>query len=783
MRYLLVHFVGPDAVSDVVEATSGSVVELFVGDQSVPPDVKTPDGQFTFTLPEEETTSNILLRVGERDYRLEPGVLERLSAPDVGNAIPLMVVTQPASDRPSQSFFQTRIQPKDLKPIEVPLVAGNPGDDLIPTNSVATKETRNYLEPSVELRAVADWVPGLLYELDTFWEPLGWALDEWIDTISLAPYEDTMHSSADLSTDASARSGSSTVAVDQGTTRTEDEATVEEETEISTNVSAAGRGFQAGVGGTSSGNTTITIDPIASLTRAVTGAVQLGYSSNSFSSSSLGHGDLKREVSNRLEQSTNLDRLQNERAVAGAVGRLRESRRLQAMRNLAGGRALNLAVFSVTRQWLVSTVQARVRPIVFIRAQDLDVPFTPEDVFVHRAALMQALHESWVKEAVERVAKQYVPSPRSYMSVDGSLTDDEARESNAEIMVNAFHGGFTIDDPGKGEKSVVRVRALFRNARGGDDEHFDYEVEASREGEVVEFSTNVDRPLRLLTGWSFEFINPGVRLDRHARLTSVHVELHTSLFEGDPPPSPIQVSLPERIDLPANYARTFARSVRTDYAQAPERYYQSAEVARLLRYLNANLAHYRLAIDLQRDPASRFAELSKRPGGNNLPVDMRPVGVAGTHLAFLSDHPTTSPGDDPEPVRQLLSTPAGGTFMEVLAGHTEISVPDDKPGWPAVIIGEKASLTWPTPVQLPPVSAPQGALEDQKLPSVTKPEPGVSELIGKLAETVGSIEKLTAAVQAQSERTKAAVPALPAPPAGGESAKAGATEGAKNTDT
>ncbi len=779
MRYLVVDLV--DVVGDLDDETSpGPLVELYVEGVAAERHEEAAEGStITFVYPDEATEVEPTLRVGRRAFALRPEVLEHYVAPNVEAARPLRMPARPASDIPFQSSFPTRVQPRHVRPPGDPVIAGNPGAGAIPVNAVATKETSQYLAPAEELRMEADWVPGWLLEFETYWEPLGWALDQWVDTLSLGPFEDTLQSVADTSTDASARSGSVTSATDRSGLQRGSSDTADEEANLSMEASATGRGVQLGLGNTSSTSAAVNVNPIETLARAVTGAVQFGYSSSAFSLDAATRGELKRTVATRLEQSTTLDRLQNAEALANSLGRFSESRRLRALRNLTVGGTMNLALFSVVRQWLVTTVQARTRPVVFIRIHQLDVPFVAEDVFRHRAVLSSVLRETTLSAALESCAARFVPeaagSTLSPREVDAHVS------SSTDVMVRRVVGRASVADPAKGEGSYIVIRALFRDADGGDeDESFEEMVEAKGRGDEVAISIEVSRPIRLLAGWEFGFINPGAKWDTRASLTSVDLDLEVIQPPGDSP-SRLKVSLPSTIAMSVHSPRYFARGVPAVTRNSPEQTYLPRDEARLLAHLNAFRSYYRQAIDLANDPASRFATLSERAGGHALPVDMSPVGVAGAHLAFLTDDgvapsefETTSPGDDPAPFRQLLSTPAGGTFVELLKGGTEIPKPEKGVEWPSVTPSEKGSVPWPSPVQLAPVTASHQALANSPAQTAETPAAGASEVLTKLTDMLGSVEELAASLKSLQDDAKEAIPKTSA-------AAAGKSEGAKPT--
>jgi hypothetical protein len=277
---------------------------------------------------------------------------------------------------------------------------------------------------------------------------------------------------------------------------------------------------------------------------------------------------------------------------------------------------MNLALFSVVRQWLVTTVQARTRPVVFIRIHDLAVPFGAEDVFLHRAVLSAVLRDTSLSVALETCAARFVPD--AALSTPSPLEHAQA-SSTAEEMVRRVVGRASVGDPARGAGSYVVIRALFRNPYGDEDERFEHRIDAEGRGDDVEISIEVNRPVRLLAGWEFEFINPGAKWDTRATLTSVDLDLEVSQPPEDSP-SRLKVSLPSTIELSVRGPRYFGRGVPAVTRNSPEHTYVRRDEARLLAHLNAFRPHYRLAIDLANDPASRLAQVSERAGAHALPV-------------------------------------------------------------------------------------------------------------------------------------------------------------------
>ncbi|HEY0519371.1 MAG TPA: hypothetical protein VGC84_07740 [Ilumatobacteraceae bacterium] len=699
------------------------------------------------------------LRIGDQDHDLRSGVFANFLAPDPTEAAPLSLIAQPSTDQPFQSTFQTRIRPADATARAMLPIGGTPCDQNIPVNAVASKEVNNFLDPSGNLHASTKTATGFLREYETYWEPLGWAMDEWIDTLSLAPFEDTVVSTVDISSDGSAESDATTTAKDRSAGATSSEGSVKEKTGIEASSAASGRGFHAGIGTPSPGTAPLSINSLASLAQFVTGAAQVGYSSSTISGANGARGDVQREVANRIEQSASIERLQNAAALARSVGKLRESRQLRALRNLAGGSAVNLALFSVVKQWLVTTVEARTRPVLFVRVNKVDVPFEARDVFLHRDVLLAVLRDSTLDESVAECATTYVPhaGTTETHSEDGAPAEGEDWLATAQLV--KVVGNAVVTDPAKGRGSHVLVRAVFRDPVTGRDDALTKIVDATERGQPVAFELEIDRPLERLVGWSFEYDNPGATWHKHAELSSVRLVAHIeSASTGETKRRELAVDLPSTVAMLVDEPRRFVRSIPVYRRSTGHHEYHPADRARLLEHLNANRAYYRLAIDLQRDPATRFVELSKRLGEGPFPADMRPVGVAGVHLAFLFEGPSTSSGDAPAPITRLVSTPAGGTFMQVAEGCNHVAAATGGPGWPSVVVGENGSITWPAPVQLTAPASTSQTLPDAAPKAPETVDTGPSELLAKLETALKSIDTLNAALKEQQDAAKAATP-------------------------
>jgi hypothetical protein len=454
--------------------------------------------------------------------------------------------------------------------------------------------------------------------------------------------------------------------------------------------------------------------------------------------------DLRNDVISRLEQATTTQRVASNESLARTANAWGEARRLRALRNLGVGRSENLALFSVVRQWLVSTVETPAKSIVLIKAYELDKPFEHGDLFVHRQVLQDGLLEPELTDALDHAAAEFEP-----------LADHApAIESPPSDVVDRAKGKLVVNDPARGRGSVIKISALFEHT--GVQRPFSTTVEASEQDQTVEFEIPIEsQPLSQLAGWTFEFINPGhFNWDVNAAVTPVEVEL----IAGE---KPAKAAIPGPIALWPGAAKTFPSGLTTPNPPAPQPPAidkQSNDVRRILAHLNANRAYYRLLIDLCMDPVSRFMHLLERQPRPPMPADLQPVGVAGAHLAFLTDEPSRSPADNKLPILTVLSTPAGGTYLEVLEGRTQVALATQTENWPKVALPQNSTLPWPPAMEMPSVEgAPTETSKDApKLPEApSKPEAALPDKIADVVKSIETLQSVVKALQAEVPKKSA----------------------------
>jgi len=390
------------------------------------------------------------------------------------------------------------------------------------------------------------------------------------------------------------------------------------------------RGWSAGVSGSPEGAAALA-NPLLALAQGVVGTFQVNFENATTSVRGGLDADLSRDVVNRIEQETSQQRARNNESLARVANAWRETRRLRALRNLGPGRSENLALFSVVRQWLVTTVEAPPQKIVLIKAHELDKPFAQEDLFVHRAVLAAGQLDPLLGDAVARGASAYRPA---------AAANEPAED---DPVLERITGKLAVSDPAGGEGSFIRVEVVFDT--GNDDRVFEVKVAAPHEG-AFPFEVAVDGPLHKLVSWRFTFVNPGWMADQRTSFTPVDVEVHAG-------GSSWRVYTPGPITLRPHDAEGYEWAflppaiARPPAAHGTE---PAEQIQQLLVHLNANQPYYRLLIDLHTDPVTRFVRLAERHPQVPMPVDLRPIGVAGAHLAFLTGEDVTSPGDDEPPI-------------------------------------------------------------------------------------------------------------------------------------
>jgi hypothetical protein len=694
------------------------------------------DGAFVVTLDNEDAETDAPLEIDGGRYIVPSGIVRQHLAQSAAAARPFPlsdVWIAPPSD------FPTRVGPWNVKPVEAgAVVAGGADGSSPPLNLVAEKQTESVLATDAPL-GVEEVAYGNLRQFETYWEPLGWALDEWIGTTSLAPFEDTVHSGVDVSSGGSRTDSDRLDEASRAAAATASDVASGEAVRAKVEAESRSRGWSAGVGGPPPAGSTpptggavadaalAVANPALALAKSVVGASQVKVE-NATTSLSGGMGaDLSKHVTSRIEQDASQRRAASNESLARVANAWAESRRLRALRNLGEGRSENLALFSVVRQWLVTTLEVRPKRIVFIKAHELDQPFEPADLFLHRAVLADRLLDRNLVAALEDGAAAYGPPA-------AAADPPPVNNAKAERVI----GKLVIADPAKGRKSVIRMAVLFETASG--DRAFGLDVTADREG-TYSFDIEVRGLLRKLAGWRFEFINPGLRWDHRAAVIPIEVEVHTD--DGAVP-----VEIPGPIVLAPGAPKIVGRGFTTPGAPPPhEAVETSGDVQRVLAHLNAKRAYYRLAIDLETDPVTRFARLAARAPHVTMPADLQPVGVAGAHLAFVTGDEGPAPEDD-VPVQRVLSTPAGATFVEVLEGRTSIDAAATVADRPKIALAKDESLPWPSPIALSAIEDGKDVPAGESAKTADAAAEPAAELPEKLAKIMDSLRTLQSTVDA-----------------------------------
>ena len=353
------------SVHYLVIKTRHEVAEVAVRLGEREPTVTKPQPDVLVVEVQDDDDGALKIAAGERDFELPPELLTRHLAASPEAAIPIVISDVHA---PHQSPFTPRVDP-DLHAKPLPhdaVIAGGPDGTPLPVNAVGQKQTDSFLATNRPLGA-EDLTYGHLRQFETNWEPLGWALDEWIDTFSLGPFEDTVEGGIDIS------SGGRRETFGAGSTskgsRSESlgQTSVREAMQTALEADSQARRLSAGVGGPPKGAAPLT-NPLMALAQNVIGSFQVNFEKATTSVRGGLDADLSRDVVNNIEQETSQKRSRSNESLASLANAWRETRRLRAVRNLSQGRAENLALFSVVRQWLVTTVEAPPQQIVLIKA-------------------------------------------------------------------------------------------------------------------------------------------------------------------------------------------------------------------------------------------------------------------------------------------------------------------------------------------------------------------------------------------------------------------------------
>lgn len=621
-------------------------------------------------------------------------------------------------------------------------------DAAVRTNEVGTRYVVTTLDTVADLRPGVVG-SGTLREFETYWEPVGWALDDWVATDSLPPGEDRAVAEASGTDQATAGRDETTEALDVMDAAARSATSTSEVMRLMASTRTASRGVHLGLGRNAGTASTVhAVDPVGALVSAVTGAIQLGVSAGDSSGQARSTAALSREIATGIEQATRQLRETRARALVDTLAEHRERRLLRAVRNPSPHRPLNLASFSLCRQWLVTTAPAAVRRVVLVPVEGLDRPFTEDEVFTLRESLEGVLLDPLLEEDLAVLARDHDPTARPHL--------------------RALEGSLVLYDDAGGSGSSVVVRASVRTSTGRT-------VDAVAELKPpprVNIRQAFTIPLDLDRGeWptvvrlSAVFLNPGLQVDRTAGIREIEVRARLSDDEV--------VRLVTRRDVALDLDRPAPLGEALDVG--PSRFAgQSRAAARLLQHLNSRLPYYRLAVDLLQDTATRFVSLEARfPDTLRRVGDLHPVGATGTHIALPGRSPAQPSPDRSDVVRELVSVPTGATFVEAVSGGRSSAHDGELPRTPLTF----ADVTWPAITQLsqatlgtaPTAPAATGS------PAVTHATGG-TELKDTLAALATSLEKaaeqVTAATTAATAAATAAAteaakkPEGPTPPEG-----------------
>lgn len=587
---------------------------------------------------------------------------------------------------------------------------------------------------------------GELIEIEAVWEPLGWVVEDWVETIAVAPSEHTAIS--DMAVDGTSRTVGAAADEVRSRAGSDESSTVstQDVMQMATNVLTSGSGVYAGLNREPS---VTSVDPVASLAQAVTGTLQLGYSSARATTAAEYGGDVRRELESAIQRVTTQLRSSRSRLSSDSVGRLLEQRRLRVIRNPSVAHTLNLAVFSVARQWRVRTREARRAPVVFVAVEDVSKPFDADEVFRYRTVLSGVLLDPQLVEPLNRTAARHLRTPadgvRLLTGIEGRVTFSDApmRGSWVSITVQARRVGEAMHPldadmpssivPGQGYRFPIATSGY-------------QETELSAVLLTMHANQNgLDRRAEISDLQLFAVFSDGTRT------TLLDLENRLELLDGRPRLLP----LPRPPAAPVD----------------PE-----AEEDRVLTHLDAHRHYYRLAIDLQRDAVSRFVALTGRePPVPVLPLDMNPVGVAGAHIAFLCAEADREGGtgavhrrhDVDEGTEVMLTTPSDGVLVETVPGAGAASVdadawrPSDLPMadggfvWPSPVAGFPAAPAVPTTGGGADPAPPEGAAPASSAEPVTKPD--LEELAKSLTSMLpGLIADAMGAASAQNGADPAA---------------------------
>ncbi|MDQ4117077.1 MAG: hypothetical protein M3235_08935 [Actinomycetota bacterium] len=584
-------------------------------------------------------------------------------------------------------------------------------------SSVARRHTALQLCADSDLVVGSSDVRGDLIEIQVEWVPLGWVVEDWIKTIAVAPSEHAALSEADVDGtsrfvgDLSAESDAWSEVGESSSRSTH------EVMRLATNVLTSGRGVNAGF---SARPGPASVDPVASLAQAVTGTLQLGYSSATVEENGSYGANVQQELGAAIQRVATELRSSRSRSRSDSVGRLLDRRTLRVVRNPSTAHTLNLAVFSLARKWRVRTCKVRRARVVFVSVAAVSEPFTVDEVFRYRPVLAGVLLDRGLCRALNDVAGRARSAPTALaprlerIEVRVAFSDAPTRGSHVSMTVQACRSGGPPRRLDAELPSVVRPGRVYA---------FDLSTLDHEEDDLIAVElamhaggSGIDR--KAVVGY---LRLSAVRSDG-TRRTLVERDWGLELYVGEPRALPL----------------------RGVHAATPD---PDADVDRLLDHLNAFRHYYRLAVDLQRDSVSRFVALEERvPPLPIRPLDMNPVGVAGAHIAFLCADDKPGRHIEPDPTELEITTPSDGVLVEAVPGSGSADV--NPAVWRASELPTSdGAFVWPPPFSPfgPEAATPGGADADAGSPTgpaaAAPPDPGLpvaaADLNG-LAEALAS---------------------------------------------
>jgi hypothetical protein len=622
------------------------------------------------------------------------------------------------------------------------LVAGWPAKGRLPVDRTPRRYRASYL--ATDLLTAGAWGAGELVDFEISWEPLGWSLDEWVRTDTIPPGADRAQSRADVSSNAGATSERDREAEERNLRYDLGDTATDQAMDLVAAQTSTSRGFAAGLGSERSRSSGVSLDPIFSLARAVTGTIQVGYSSSNANLNAQEVAKAQQRVRSEVEQSTRSLRSDAARSLGESSASLVDDRLLEAIRNPTE-RALNLALFTISRQWLVTTLVARKRPVVLIPIDAWEDAFDDQDIFVHRAVLEQVLLDSSLAPALNAVAASWGLDP--------------AERPAARLKTVTVEAKFS--DLPKGRDSGVDIDLHVR----GSDQPIRWKMPRTELNAPEVRTTTVDMDIDALVLMAITFHNPGAVRDNLMTVDQVVV----SGVDQDGKRHALLKSGP--LDVPANGTHSIAFPRRE-----PEQVDGSIPARRVRAHLDANRLHYRLAIDLARNPVDRFGLLerptSERRDGLE-PLDLNPVGIAGAHIAFVCGGEKDLEDREKSLTRDVLSTPAGGTWTEAMgSAHSAECQTISKPATWSSLPMKDGSYTWPALASAASAAAPGlDATAATSPPAAAAPAVTLVDLAARLDKLQANIEKLA---------KETATP--PPTSAGGPNHKAGDGPGGDNDE-